>query len=63
VLNHVTAPKYQLTATFEARGEKTLLTLHSVLESAEQLQDVIRVEADEGIKQNMDKLEIYLTNL
>jgi uncharacterized protein YndB with AHSA1/START domain len=64
VLNHVTAPKFQMTATFEAQGDKTLLTLHSIFESAEQLQDVIRVfKADEGMKQNMDKLEAYLENL
>ena len=61
VLDHVTAPKFRITATFTEQGNKTLLTLHSVFESAEQLEQVIKVfKADEGMKQNVDKLEMYL---
>ena len=64
VLDHVTAPKFRITATFEAQGNKTLVTLHSEFESAEQLQDVIRVfKADVGMKQNMDRMETYLITL
>lgn len=64
VLFHETGPKFQLTATFEAKGNKTLVTLHSLFESAEQLQEVIKVfKADEGMKQNMDKLQSYLTQI
>jgi uncharacterized protein YndB with AHSA1/START domain len=63
VLNHVSHPQFQMTATFEARGNQTLLTIHSVFESAEQLQQVIKVfKADEGLTQNVDKLEVYLAN-
>jgi len=61
VLDHVSAPKFRMTATFEAKGDKTLLTLHSVFESAEQLEQVIKVfKADVGMKQNVDRLEMYL---
>jgi uncharacterized protein YndB with AHSA1/START domain len=64
VLEHVTAPKFQLTVTFVEQGDQTLLTLHSLFESEAQLQDVIRVfKADEGMIQNVDRLEDYLQNL
>ena len=64
VLDHVTAPRFRMTATFEAQGDKTLVTLHSVFESAEQLKEVIRIfKADVGMKQNMDRMEMYVTTL
>jgi uncharacterized protein YndB with AHSA1/START domain len=64
VLEHVTAPKFRMTATFEARGEQTLITLHSIFESAEQLKQVIEVfKADVGMQQNMDRLEAYVVAL
>lgn len=64
VLEHVTAPKFLITATFEEQGNKTLLTWHGLFESAEQLEQVIKVfKADEGMKQNVDKLEEYLKKI
>lgn len=64
VMQHVTAPKFIMTATFEANGDQTLVTLHSLFESAEQLQDVIKVfKADVGMIQNMDRMEKYLLAL
>lgn len=64
VMQHVTTPKFVMTATFEAKGNQTLVTLHSVFESAEQLQDVIKVfKADVGMVQNMDRMEKYLLAL
>ncbi|HEX7847812.1 MAG TPA: SRPBCC family protein [Chitinophagaceae bacterium] len=64
VLEHVTGPKFTMTATFEAQGENTLVTLHSVFESAEQLQEVIMVfKADIGMQQNMDRMEQYVIRL
>ena len=64
VLFHETGPKFLMTAIFIEQGNKTLVTLHSVFESAEQLQEVIKVfKADEGMKQNIDKLEAYLAKL
>lgn len=64
VLIHTTAPKFQMEATFTAQGNKTLMTLNSKFESAEQLQEVIKlVKADQGLKQNVDKLEEYITTV
>jgi uncharacterized protein YndB with AHSA1/START domain len=61
VLEHVTAPKFQMTVEFEDRGNETLIRIQSLFESAEQLQQVIKTfRADEGMKQNMDRLEQYL---
>jgi len=64
VLEHVTAPKFLITVTLEEQGNKTLLNWHGLFESAEQLEQVIKVfKADEGMKQNVDKLEAYLKNI
>jgi uncharacterized protein YndB with AHSA1/START domain len=64
VLEHVTGPKFEMTVTFEAQGNKTLVTLHSVFESEEQLKEVIKVfKADVGMVQNVDRMENYLINL
>ena len=64
VLEHVSTPRFLLTATFQEQGEKTMLTLQGLFESEEQLRDVIRVfKADAGMIQNVDRLEDYLKNL
>lgn len=64
VLEHVTAPRFTIYATFEDRGDKTLLTWRGVFESAEQLKKVIEVfHADEGMKQNVERLEAYLAKI
>ena len=61
VLEHVTGPKFQMTVVFKEQGNKTLVTINSLFESSEQLQEVIKVfKADQGLKQNIDKLETYL---
>lgn len=61
VLNHVTGPKFTMTATFTEEGNKTRIHLHSLFESDEQLAHVIQVfKADVGMKQNVDRLEAYL---
>lgn len=61
VMEHVTGPKFRMTVTFEKKGDQTLVTIHSVFESAEQLKEVIRVfKADEGMKQNVDRMEAYV---
>lgn len=64
VLEHITGPKFRITVTFTEQGNQTLLTWNSLFESAEQLEQVIKVfKADEGMKQNVDKLEQYLAHL
>lgn len=64
VMKHVSFPPFVMTATFEAKGRKTLVSLHSVFESAEQLAEVINVfKADVGMKQNIARMDAYITNL
>jgi uncharacterized protein YndB with AHSA1/START domain len=64
IMDHVTHPKFRMTALFEAQGNKTLVTLHSVFESAEQLAEVIKVfKADEGMTQNIQRMDEYITGL
>ena len=61
VLEHVSAPKFLMTVTFEEQGNKTLVNIHSLFESAAQLKDVIKVfKADVGMQQNVDRLEAYV---
>lgn len=64
VMEHVTAPKFTTTIQFTAAGDKTIIDWTGLFESAEQLQHVIKVfKADEGMKQNMERLMTYLNNL
>jgi uncharacterized protein YndB with AHSA1/START domain len=64
VMQYTTGPKFRMTVTFTAQGNKTLLNIKSLFESAEQLKEVITVfKADVGLKQNVDRLENYLKNL
>jgi len=61
VMKHETFPPFIMTATFTAQGGKTLVQLHSLFESAEQLLQVIEVfKADVGMQQNMDRMQNYL---
>jgi hypothetical protein len=53
-----------MTVTFEEQGDQTLVNIHSLFESAEQLQEVIKVfKADVGMKQNAERMENYLNEL
>lgn len=61
VYEHITAPKFITTVTFEQQGKKTLLTWHMLFETREIfLQTVKTFKADEGLLQNFEKLERYL---
>jgi uncharacterized protein YndB with AHSA1/START domain len=60
VFEHV-SPKFTATIGFEERGEQTLLTWHMLFESVEQFNQVVKTfKADEGLKQNVEKLSRYL---
>jgi uncharacterized protein YndB with AHSA1/START domain len=64
VYQHVSAPKFLTTITFEARGEQTLLNWHMLFETAEQFIQVVKTfKADEGLKQNIEKLNVYLSGM
>jgi uncharacterized glyoxalase superfamily protein PhnB/uncharacterized protein YndB with AHSA1/START domain len=61
VFDHISGPKYQATVLFEPQGDKTMITWHMVFESKEQFIQVVKTfKADEGLKQNVEKLDAYL---
>jgi len=61
VYEHVSDPKFTATIEFVEQGEQTTITWHMLFESAEQFMMVVKkYGADEGLKQNADKLERYL---
>ncbi|MEZ4811293.1 MAG: SRPBCC family protein [Allomuricauda sp.] len=57
-------PHFITTVVFEDRGDETLMSWNVVLDSAEILQALIKShKADEGLKQNVEKLEKYLSKI
>ena len=63
VFDHI-APNFTATIEFTAQGEQTHLTWHMIFETAEQFMQVVKTfKADEGLKQNIDKLNAYLAQM
>jgi len=63
VYDHVSGPRFIATISFEERGNKTFLHWHMLFETKEQfIQTVKTFKADIGLKQNVQKLELYLAN-
>ena len=63
VYEHISGPKFIATIDFEARGHTTFLTWHMLFESREQFIQVVKTfKADEGLQQNIEKLNEYLAN-
>jgi uncharacterized protein YndB with AHSA1/START domain len=61
VFDHISGPKFLATITLEARGNKTFITWSMLFDTAEQFQQVVKqFKADEGLKQNIIKLDDYL---
>lgn len=61
VFEHLTGPKFTTTVTFNVEGNKTLLIWNMVFETPEELERTIKTfKADEGLKQNVTRLEQYL---
>lgn len=57
-------PNFLATVTFEAKNEKTFLHWHMLFETAELFETVVKTfKADEGMKQNVEKLEKYLSQI
>ncbi|MDB5159122.1 MAG: polyketide cyclase [Mucilaginibacter sp.] len=55
-------PHFIATINFEAQGEQTHLNWHMLFDSAEILQAIVKANnAAEGLKQNVEKLNAYLT--
>jgi PhnB protein len=54
-------PNFITTVEFEPQGEKTLLKWHMLFESRELFENVVRThKADQGLQQNVEKLDAYL---
>ncbi|QNA44768.1 SRPBCC family protein [Lacibacter sediminis] len=61
VYEHVSVPTFLTSIEFEERGNQTQLHWHMLFESREQFIQVVKTfKADEGLTQNIDKLENYL---
>jgi uncharacterized protein YndB with AHSA1/START domain len=61
VYEHISGPKFLATIRFEKQGNKTLLTWHMLFESREEFLHTVKTfRADEGLKQNIEKLNAYL---
>ena len=64
VYQHISAPKFITTISFEEQGDQTLINWHMLFESAEQFMQVVKTfKADEGLKQNIEKLIVYLKGM
>jgi uncharacterized protein YndB with AHSA1/START domain len=61
VVVHQGPPYFEMEMTFEILGDKTKLTLISNFESEKALKEILKDGiVNEGLKQNIDKLEAYL---
>ena len=64
VYEHASYPNFTATVTFEAQGEQTLINWQMLFESAEDLIEVVKkFKADEGLRQNVEKLEAYIAGV
>ena len=60
----VSGPRFLATIDFEEQGEQTLITWRMLFETAEELIHTVKTfKADEGLKQNIGKLNVYLAGL
>lgn len=64
VYDHVSGPKFTATIEFDDQGEKTGIRWHMLFETAEEFIQVVKTfKADEGLKQNIVRLNDYLATL
>ena len=64
VYDHVSGPKFQFTVTFKEQGKKTLISIQMLFETVELRDQTVKTfKADEGLRQNMEKLEVYLEKI
>jgi uncharacterized protein YndB with AHSA1/START domain len=64
VYEHVSSPKFVATIEFEAKCDQTHLSWHMLFETHEQFIQVVKTfKADEGLKQNIEKLNRYVKGI
>jgi uncharacterized protein YndB with AHSA1/START domain len=61
VYDRITGPKFVATIEFEEQGDKTFIRWQMLFETKEAfIQTVKTFKADEGLKQNIEKLNAYV---
>ena len=61
VYEHISGPKFLATILFEKKQDKTFIQWHMLFNTKEEfIQTVKTFKADEGLKQNLEKLNVYL---
>jgi uncharacterized protein YndB with AHSA1/START domain len=61
VFDHNSSPHFRTTVTFEAQGDKTVLTMQMLFPTAEVRDRTVRVHgAEEGNRQTLSRLAEYL---
>jgi uncharacterized protein YndB with AHSA1/START domain len=64
VYEHISGPKFMATVEFTSMGEKTQIRWQMVFNTVEEfVQTVKTFKADEGLKQNIVKLDAYLAGM
>jgi uncharacterized protein YndB with AHSA1/START domain len=64
VYEHISAPKFTATVDFEDQGDQTLINWNMLFETAEEFIRVVKTfKADVGLRQNVEKLEVYLSGM
>jgi uncharacterized protein YndB with AHSA1/START domain len=64
VYEHLSFPHFIATIEFEEQGDKTQLNWHMLFDSKEDFLNVVKTfNAAEGLKQNGEKLEAYLSGM
>lgn len=63
VYEHI-SPRFVATVNFEEQGVQTHIKWHMLFETAEEFIRVVKTfKADEGLKQNIEKLVVYLAEI
>ncbi len=64
VMDHVSPPRFRSIATFVERDGRTTVTMRSIFPSAEERERVVKAfHADEGLRENVEKLAEYVASL
>jgi uncharacterized protein YndB with AHSA1/START domain len=64
VYEHITGPKFVATVEFQEQGDQTFITWHMLFETAEEFVRTVKTfKADEGLKQTVEKLDMYLSEM
>lgn len=63
VYEHVSGPEFTATIEFENKGDQTHINWHMLFKTREQFIQVVKTfKADEGLKQNVEKLSSYINS-